>query len=202
LAEQDLDVLLKRMPEMAQAVNAFQSPELQREAFEALVAAFKGHTTQAGASQQHTSQAQADKPAPSPAAGKGGKPPRQNGEREGRKRGGFTPTILRDLNLSPAGKKSFNDFVKEKQPKSNEDRYAVAVYWLEHEAQISPITFNHVATIFRVTPDWKEPINIQSGLTTAASRKNTINTKDFEDIKTTPTGRNFVEHELPPKKTK
>jgi hypothetical protein len=59
-----------------------------------------------------------------------------------------------------------------------------------------------VFSVFRLASGWKEPANILSGITTAASREGTIDTRDFDDLKTTPQGRNFVEHELPPKDTK
>ena len=196
MSETELDGLLKRMPEIAAAVNAFQSEAVQHEAFQALVASYSGRSHaphKHGAPTPPAAPANGDTPdAARPASN--GKKPRRKGE-GGRR----TPKLIRDLDLNPAGKKSFTEFIEEKQPKSNEDKYAVAVYYLEQIAALDAVSFDHVASVFRMTSGWKEPSNFISGITNAASRKGTIDTKDYNNVKTTPRGRNFVEHELPPK---
>ncbi|HJQ52712.1 MAG TPA: hypothetical protein VJ825_02605 [Gemmatimonadaceae bacterium] len=183
------DKLLELMPRIAEAVNHFQSADLQRQAFQALVDTFADKRPKPAPA--HT-EAQ---PAPLADVSSGG------GARGNRRRDPvrYAPKIVRDLDLTPAGKKSFADFIAEKQPQSNQDRYAAVVYYLEHELGLPAVTLDHVATVFRVTPNWKEPTNILSGITAAASRKGTIDTSSLNSLKTTPVGRNFVEHELPAK---
>jgi hypothetical protein len=189
MGEEDFTFLLSRMPEIADAVNAFESEELQREAFHALVGAFRGQPS------NHVQNETRGEEAPSA----------EHKDRPRRKRskgGGYSPKLVRDLNLSPNGKKPFAEFVTEKQPQSNEDKYAVVVYYLEQVLGLKEITLDHVSSVFRLTNGWKEPGNIRSGITTAASRKGTIDTTDFDDLKTTPHGRNFVDHDLPKKVAK
>jgi hypothetical protein len=194
MAKDDFETLLARMPDIASAVNAFQSEALQREAFQSLVATFGGASGE-------PSGKTADPPtAPKAQSEKAGADTSTN--KPARRKAPYSPKLVKDLDLAPVGKKSFKAFIDEKQPKSNEDKYAVSVYWLEQELALTPVTIDHVASIFRLTQGWKEPTNIRSGITMAASRKGTIDTKDFFDLKTTPQGRNFVEHELPPKKGK
>lgn len=193
MAKDDFEALLGRMPEIAEAVNAFESESIQREALRTLVESFMGSPAAAPAA---------------PGQPQGGNPEAIAKEKSTRKKkssgrsSAYAPKLIKTLDLNPKGRMSFREFVDEKQPKSNEDKYAVIVYYLQHELEISGITLDHIATTFRLTPEWKEPRNVQSGITTAASRKGTIDTRDYDDLRTTPHGRNFVEHELPPKKAK
>ena len=105
--------------------------------------------------------------------------------------------MIKDLDLNSKDKISFEEFVEEKQPHSNEDRYAVVAYYLSTVLDIEKTSINHIGTVFRLTKSWKEPTNLWSGLRAASSRKGMIDTSDSDDIKITPAGRNFVEHHLP-----
>jgi hypothetical protein len=208
MAEEELDALLARMPQIAEAVNAFSSETVQQEAFSALVEAFAGGTRStkrkaAGASDlssdTHTVSEVLPPVETPPAAG------RSNGKSvPGKRRGGGGKSfkLVRDLDLKPAGKKSFAEFAAEKMPRSNEDKYAVVIYYFEQVLGMSGIGVDHVGTVFRLTPDWREPGDLHAGLKMAASRKGTINTANYSDLRTTPHGRNFVEHDLPSKKSK
>jgi hypothetical protein len=106
---------------------------------------------------------------------------------------------VKDLNLRPDGKESFVDFIARKQPKSNEDKFPVVVFWLHEILGISPVNINHIGTIFRMTDGWREPADLPTAISVTASRKATLNVSDTQDIKLTPQGRNFVEYDLPPK---
>jgi hypothetical protein len=204
MADADFDGLLKRMPEIAQVVNAFQSEAVQREAFLSLVEALSGrpHITHRHPPEpEHRKEAPVEEPVRTRNTDAQGSEAKRNGRRR-RESIRPAPKLIRDLDLSPSGKKSFQHFIEEKRPKSNEDKYAVIVYYLQHELELNPVKLDHIFSVFRLTPGWKEPANILSGITTAASRKSTIDTGDLDDLKTTPQGRNFVEHELPPKDKK
>jgi hypothetical protein len=183
------------MGAIAAAVNSFTSEAVQIQALDALIDAYRGGVQRHPSG--HVAELSATPDVPSPATAEQNK-----GRKRVRKgRAGSSPKeqveIVRGLDLRPAGKQSFTDFISEKKPSANQDKFAVAVYWLEQIAEVSPISMGHVAAVFRQTSGWKEPGNMRVGLTTTASRKNTIDTSDLNAIRTTPHGRNFVEHDLP-----
>jgi hypothetical protein len=67
------------------------------------------------------------------------------GFKQTRRSGG--PSVVKDLSLRPKGKKSFAEFVAEKQPGSHQQNQLVAVYWLAKEAGLaSGITVDHINT--------------------------------------------------------
>jgi hypothetical protein len=47
---------------------------------------------------------------------------------------GSSPTQIRDFDLAPGGKESFADFIAEKQPRSQNDKNVVSVYYLSQIA--------------------------------------------------------------------
>jgi hypothetical protein len=200
MSELSYESMLKRMGEIASAVNTFSSEAVQQAAFAALLEAAGGsvrtpspHLAESVTStrQQGKSRQQLEEPRSVEHDSKA----KRRKPREGVSSGKIE--IIRDLDLRPEGKPSFADFVAQKQPKSNEDKYAVTVYYLEQILGLSAISESHIATVFRMTPGWREPENIRTGLGMAAARKSTIDTGDRNAIKTTPHGRNFVEHDLP-----
>lgn len=200
MTEARLDALLNRIEKIAKAVNSFSSDAVQQRAFDTLMAAFD---TDLGASKAaQPSIALAAQRAPE---GQATGTIQKRGHGSGKKKreapaAKNAPKLIRDLNLRPAGKPSFDDFVAEKQPRDNQEKFLVAIYYLEQIAGIQPVTDAHVGTVFRMTGGWREPGNLGSGLRMTAHRKNTIDTSDLDDLKTTPHGRNFVEHDLPHQK--
>ncbi|TIN25779.1 MAG: hypothetical protein E5Y31_15985 [Mesorhizobium sp.] len=197
MAQEDLDALLSRMDSIAKAVNAFTSEAVQHEAFSALVAAFEGrrHSTK----QSHAT-AEVPEPEQPPALPeqKSASGASNNGKARKATKGKQSSWIfLKDLDLRPNGKKSLEDFVEEKQPASNEDKYAVVVYYFSEVAELPAVSVNHVGSAFRLMKNWREPGDVSASLRITSSRKGTLDTSNLESIKITPTGRNFVEHELP-----
>lgn len=203
MSTEDLDKLLERMPKIAEAVNAFDSETVQQEAFISLIAAFSGKTIRTLAAAlpeidqvSHASPESVETVAPETPEQKSNSSP----ARKGRKKANSLKadwTLNKDLDLHPPGKISFEAFAAEKQPKSNQDKYAVVVYYLEEILEFSPITRNEVGTIFRRMPGWKEASDVGSALRVTQSRKSTVNCTELDDIKITAAGRNFVEHKLP-----
>jgi hypothetical protein len=198
LAQEELDALLARMSAIANAVNAFKSEEVQKEAFSALVSAINGqqHPNHTASNAVPGVPLQAETAEPSPGPESLAERPKSSGRKKISSNKRSWKTV--ELNLRPDGKKSFEDFALEKLPSSNEDKYVMAIYYLEQILGMSGISVIHVATIFRLTKDWREPGDVQAGIKMAANRKGTINTSNYSDLKTTPQGRNFVEHDLPP----
>lgn len=202
MAGEELDALLGRMTQISSAVNAFKSESVQQAAFEALVSAFQHGVAAKAPMQPSTKKAdteevlagtQSDAEVPAPKTKKRSKSKATGGGTSG------AVTPVRDLDLRPKGLQSFDDFIALKQPKDNQERFAVAVYYLEQIAGISGIGLGHMAAVFKQTAGWREPQNVRSGVQMTAHRKNTIDSSDFANLRTTPHGRNFVEHDLPAK---
>lgn len=110
-------------------------------------------------------------------------------------------SIEKDLNLKPKGKKSFDEFVAEKQPKANHEKCTVAVYYLLHELSLKAVGATHVYTCFKHM-QWRVPADLPNTLASTASSKGLLDTKKMDDIKVTTIGENLVEHDLPPKPKK
>lgn len=191
MAEKELNELLKRMGEIAKAVNAFTSESVQQSAFAALVDAFGGSSENGSVSSAPAADSGGKKPASKPAA-------RVKTNNASISKG--KAKVDSEVNLRPQGKTSFVDFISEKRPASNQDKFAVVVFYLEQIAEIPAITLAHIGFVFRVTRGWREPANLDVAVRVAVTRKATIDVSDMNDIKTTPQGRNFVEHDLPSEK--
>ena len=192
MSDQNFESLLKRMADIAPAVNAFTSEAVQKEAFTALLGALGGDRSYIGSATVGDA---------APEVGRSnagnGAAPRARLKRQRAPRSRSDVRVIKDLNLRPDGKPSFSDFATQKAPKTNEEKYAVAVYYLEQILGLSAVTDAHVSTVFRLTDGWREPKDVAAGLRKTAERKATIDTSDLDAIKTTPHGRNLVQHDLP-----
>jgi hypothetical protein len=106
--------------------------------------------------------------------------------------------IVKDLTLRPKGKKSFTDFVAEKQPKTHQQRQAVILYWLREFGQLSEaITIDHVNTCY-IEAGWPRPAKLSNALAVTAKKKGWIDSADMSDLRLTVRGEDVVVHELPP----
>ena len=193
MTDQQFENLLKRMPTIAEAVNGFNSEAVQAQAFDALMSALLGDQCPSPISRgaQHDNQRKEEESSAKARSGRGARAGRSGSRR--------SAEIMHELDLAPKGKTSFTDFVADKQPTTNEEKYAVVVYYLEQVLKLPAISEHHVSTVFRMAPGWREPEDIWGGLKMTARRTSTIDTSDRTNIKTTPHGRNFVEHDLPAK---
>jgi hypothetical protein len=192
----DFAALLNEMPRIAEVVNAFSDEAVQKQAFEALVGAFyedgtPGTPTPTGESNESEKTRQKRRTRKPKAGDEVGKKSRPRST---------SPTVLRDLDLAPKGKKSFKAFVEEKQPKTQHDKNVISVYYLTEIAKGGPVTTSHVFTCYRDMPDWRVPANVANSLALTTNRKRFLDTSDMQNITVTPTGMNHVEHDLPPKK--
>ena len=66
------------------------------------------------------------------------------------------------------------------------------------EAEVSPITVDHVFTCYRIA-GWKIPPDLANSLRLTASKKGYIDTANSQNILLANHGINRVEHELPVK---
>lgn len=141
-------------------------------------------------------------PQPRTKAGRRGKGRKANSDDTTKNRSGSrkprTISMVRDLNLRPKGKKSFADFVSEKQPSSNFEKCAVAVYYLKNEIAAGEVTVSHVLTCFKEA-HWRVPANLSNTLSLTAFRKGWVDTRGMDNISVTTHGENLIEHDLPRK---
>ena len=77
----------------------------------------------------------------------------------------------------------------------------VAVYYLEHVLGLSGITPGHVLAAYKER-HWREPGNISNSLRVTARKRNWLLTSDSSAIRTTPQGRNWVDHSMPTRASK
>src|SRR6266496_2338661 len=187
MSETTLKTLLDAMPSIAKAVNIFTSDAVQQKAFAVLMNAL-GVESELEESEGPPAQKTKIKPATKRTAStkKDGKP---------RKAQAGPPKFKSDLNLRPKGKKSLKDFLAEKKPKTNEERFAVMIYYLEKTLQEKTIDRDHIYTCFKEL-GVKFPLQIDAVLRNAARRKGWINTTNSSDLRITTRGENFVEHDL------
>ncbi|MGP0101200.1 MAG: hypothetical protein ACLPUT_06230 [Solirubrobacteraceae bacterium] len=114
------------------------------------------------------------------------------------KRKATSPGIVKDLSLRPKGKKSFTEFVAEKQPKTHQQRQVVILYWLREFGQVSGgITTDHVNTCY-IEAGWPRPTKLANALQVTAKKKGWIESSDMSDLRLTVRGEDMVVHELPP----
>jgi len=104
-------------------------------------------------------------------------------------------SIVKDLNLNPEGKSSFQDFVNSKKPKTEQEKCVIAVYYLQNELGIVNISVNHVFTCYK-NAKWRIT-DIYNNLSLAASRKGWLDTSDMNNIKIAPHGENLINLDLP-----
>ena len=110
-----------------------------------------------------------------------------------------TPSIVKDLNLRPEGKKSLKEIFEQKSPESNIDKNTVFVYYLQEVLGLQGITLDHIYTCYMETKQ-RIPGNLrQSIFDTASSRYGYLDTKDVKNIKLSTQGQNLVIHDLPRK---
>jgi hypothetical protein len=199
-----LDRLLAKMPAIADAVNKFDSAEVQARAFEALVEAHwldvapDEHVAKAsngsGRSRVDERRSAADdadesKDADGP------------GRRKPRRARGQSISAERDVDFMPKGKKSLKDFASEKNPTTINERNLVAVYYIEHVLDKPSASAGQILAAYKWC-GWPEPSNLAQALRGTAHAKNWIDTADTKAVRTRAAGRNMVDHQMPAAKAK
>jgi len=109
--------------------------------------------------------------------------------------------LVNDLNLRPQNQVSLKEFFEQKNPKDQQQQFAVFVYYLGKTLEVSGININHLYTCFKAVGK-RVPKDIASGIRNTSSRKGWIDTRDYKDIRITTSGENFVLHDLPAKISK
>lgn len=186
--EARFDKLLLSLPDVAKAVNAFSSESAQLRVLEALLSAA------GGTPEGETTPARPRPATPEPARGPQAKTKLASGKKDP------DPKLIPTLNLRPSGKTALRAFVESKAPATNEELYAVIIYYLEQELQIETITIDHVFTSLK---ELKRKIStrLRTVLSNSARSKGWIDTSQ-NSLRTTINGQNLVEHDLPAKTNK
>lgn len=200
MATDKFDRLLDALPKIAEAVNQFQSAQVQEQAFEALVLALGLAEPSAPALLSPSP----DDSMTGAVNGDTGEAETKNGitatpARRRRRRPPASVSATREIDFRPAGSQAFRDFAAEKDPQTQDEKNVVAVFYLEQILKLSSLSAGDVLAAYRDCK-WKEPANMANSLAATASRKHWLDTSNSAAIRTTPHGRNQVEHDMPAKK--
>jgi hypothetical protein len=202
--EDPFDRLLDAMPKIAQVVNEFSSEEVQRRAFDALLATL-GATVEVpppdpqgtnGVANGADSSDAADDATGSATTGTA-EASAGRSRRSTRKSGGkksWSPN--KSINFFPDGQPSLVDFAAEKKPANIGEQSLVICYYLSGRLEMETFAIPDVLAGFKVC-GWKEATDPNNSLRTLASRKTWIDTADMSAIKLHHLGRRYVEHNLP-----
>jgi hypothetical protein len=102
--------------------------------------------------------------------------------------------ILSDLNLRPTDKISLKQFASGYTIKSAEELTLVIVYYLQEKLKLT-VTLNHIYTCYRELGE-KVPQFFKQTLTNHKTKKNWIDVEDWNNIKVTIIGTNYILHDL------
>lgn len=108
------------------------------------------------------------------------------------------PSLVKDLNLRPSGKQTFEQFIQEKNPSSNQEKCLIAAYYLNQILK-RKVDVDSIYTCLKFSK-WRIPANLENTLCVIAIQKGWLDTTDLKDIKIPTLGENCVEHDLPAKK--
>lgn len=197
MATTQLDGLLARMPEIAEAVERFKSDAIQARVLDALLDAFG--VASGGGGDRHPT------PADMSAGGSGSSD--VTGKSDGAKKtvakkaaskglkGKQVFTIDKDLDLARGAAQSFKDFAESKKPTTAVEKALVAVYWLTRVREDGPATVDQVYTCFKGAA-WAIPSDLVNTIQQAGT-KGWLDSKKRDDLKVVVGGENYVEHSMP-----
>jgi hypothetical protein len=101
-----------------------------------------------------------------------------------------------EVDFRSTGQQSLIDFAADRRLRNKNDQNLVAVYYLEQILGLQKITVDHVRAAYKEC-NWREPSSLLHSLQNTASQKSWISTRHMDDIRTTSTGANTVEKEMP-----
>ncbi|MEV8172424.1 hypothetical protein [Microbacterium sp. NPDC077486] len=195
----EFDTRLDRLTRAADVVNALPK-QLQASAFQYLIGGVEVATAAAPfKSAPPAEQASTDSPAEDVTADSNGNGAARKSRRGAPKSNKAAPQD-RDINLFPDDKTSFTDFAVEKSPRTMDEKYAVAVYWILRVAELPTATVAQVVSCF-IAADWSLPSQVANAA--SQSRKaGYLSSAKAEDLQLTSIGINLVNKQLPRPVTK
>ncbi|WP_311243924.1 hypothetical protein [Microbacterium sp. WCS2018Hpa-23] len=194
----EFETRLDRVSRAADVVNSLPK-KLQAGAFQYLIGGDVPIVEVPPARHQAEGNSSSSTLTPAPASTDAGSKPTPRARKNGSKPGKSASNDL-SIDLFPEGKTSFKDFAAEKAPSTNNERYAVAVYWILRVAELEAATVAQVMSCFMVA-DWRLPNDSGNG----ASKSRVagyLSSGSSEDLKLSSIGLNLVKSDLPHAKTK
>ncbi len=196
----ELDVLLDRIPQIADAVNQFSSESMQAEVFRALMKAFYGLRENAGGVVGNTADDEARR---GPAATDPAVAPNSAAKKTAAKKPASSKTkqsfsVDKDLDLVNGGSPPFKEFWQSKSPTTQQEKGLICVYWLsrkKHEKK--PVSIDQVYTCFK-DAGWAVPGDLANTLAQAGTR-GWLDSKKRDDLKVVVQGENHIDHDMPAK---
>lgn len=193
MTDDDFDVRLAQVERAIAVINTIENnPDLQAAAFSHLFGTAPSLRGDAIEDAQ-----QLDDAPDGPHSGDGDEPAKQTG---GPKKPRKPPAPVaqdKSLQIAPAGKTSWAEFVAEKKPSSMNDKYAVCVYWLLDVADLPKATVHQIVSLF-IAAKWTLPKDPRNA-TSQAGRAGYLDSKAQQDIKMTSLGTARVLNQLPTK---
>jgi hypothetical protein len=104
----------------------------------------------------------------------------------------------KSVNLTPTSATEWTDYVAQKSPTNLNDKYAVAVYWLQEMANETPVTIAKIVYLF-IAANWNIPASAKNKAS-AAGAAGFIESGDLQNLSITGLGTARVVNQLPPKK--
>ncbi|TCC52138.1 hypothetical protein E0H73_40080 [Kribbella pittospori] len=198
MVEDNFDRLLKALPEIATAVNGFDSKEVQEQAFAALInslgvrpadVASIGSRGGAGSGGEKPGDP-ADGPATEDGvpAKKAAKPKKAPSTKR------YSPTP--NLNFAPQGKQSLDELIADKQPTTNHEKCLLAVYYLCDVMDRKTCNTNDVLAVF-LHADWDKPSHPDTTLQATKSVHHWIETSDMDKITVQWAGTKYISDKMP-----
>lgn len=104
-----------------------------------------------------------------------------------------TFTMLKDLQLKPSSKQSFDDFMAPLKLASHKDKILVAVYYLQRILEVE-VSYDHIYTVYKAST-WKLPSDLKNMVAQTGSA-GWIDASNGSNIVLAVLGENRVEHDL------
>lgn len=192
------------MPNIIKFVNSFSSEQVQMRAYEDLIKTLgvlevPVPPQEGGRHDAAATAADEDAAAPEDTSIDGSdtqsasKPTTRRKNRGGAKKNW---SAARDINFWPDDGKSITDLVAKTQPRSQNEKNLVIVYYLQNELGMTGIDPNRVLAGYAAC-EWDKPAQPDVSLRKTASVEGWLDTRDTNNVTVTYKGRRMVEDQMP-----
>ena len=108
-------------------------------------------------------------------------------------------TLLKELDLSAGENRvSLVEFMDQKFPITNEERNLVFLYYLQYKLKIKPLTADHIYTCYKAAKI-RVPLNLENNLQVTGTQRRWIKITKTGRLSVSPSGKLYVEKQLPKK---
>ncbi|MGW6200754.1 hypothetical protein ACWF0M_31725 [Kribbella sp. NPDC055110] len=199
MAEDNFDRLLKALPEIATAVNGFDSKEVQEQAFAALINSLGVSPVDVRSDRSQSGAGAGGRDKPEEPAAENGAPATEPTKKAAKSKKApaakrYSPTP--NLNFAPEGKQSLDEFIVEKEPTTNHEKCLLAVYYLCDVMDRKICNTNDVLAVF-LHADWDKPSHPDTTLQATKSVHHWIETSDMEKITVQWAGTKYISDKMP-----